>query len=128
VAETDKKKINWPSFEVDIQDQFSMHVFTLPDSIQLELVVADQVIDRINLVIPGGHVKTLTSTSKIIHEYEFSRRQRYFENYAEKLDIKQELQRNELTQPQKLKLKQEVDKFDKAKMDLDGSVFVKAEW
>jgi hypothetical protein len=34
----------------------------------------DQLVDRLDLVIPGSHVKSLTSASRLIKEYEFSRR------------------------------------------------------
>ena len=50
------------------------------------------VVDRLNLIVPGGHVKALTSTSRIIREYEFSRRQKYFEDYCKNVDIEQELE------------------------------------
>ena len=49
-------------------------MFTLPAKVQLEIVVKDQVVDRLDLVIPGGHVKSLTSASTLIKEYELSRR------------------------------------------------------
>lgn len=40
VAETRRMPINWPSYEVDISDQFQIHVFTLPAKVQLEIVVS----------------------------------------------------------------------------------------
>ena len=33
VAQTRKVPINWPSFEVDILDQFQIFVFTLPNKV-----------------------------------------------------------------------------------------------
>jgi len=44
----------------------------------------DLVIDRFDLIIPGGHVKSLTSASRSIKEYEFSRKQLYIEEEARK--------------------------------------------
>jgi hypothetical protein len=41
VAQTRKMPINWPSFEVDILDQFQIFVFTLPNRVQLELYFND---------------------------------------------------------------------------------------
>ena len=104
VAQTQKRKIDWPSFEIDILDHFQLHMFTLPSKIELELVINGEEIDRINLIIPGGNVKTLTSASRIINEYEFSKRRNYFENYARSYDIEQEIEHNELTEDQKTKL------------------------
>ena len=43
-------------------------------------------IDRVDLVIPGGHVKTLTSASRLIKEYEFNRREFYREERAARGD------------------------------------------
>lgn len=49
-------------------------MFTLPQNIELELVINEQSVDKVNLIIPGGQVKTLTSASRLIREYEFSKR------------------------------------------------------
>lgn len=113
--------INWPSYEVDISDQFQIHVFTLPAKIQLEIVIKDAVQDRLDLVIPGGHVKSLTSASRLIKEYEFSRRQFYIEDRASKGD-------ETLTRAEKgeAAYQRELEKVEA--MELDGSIFVKAEW
>ena len=62
-----------------MSDQFQIHVFTLPSKVQLEIMIKDKLADRLDLVIPGGHVKALTSASRLIKEYEFSRRQHYIE-------------------------------------------------
>ena len=84
-------------------------------------------IDQVDLIIPGGHVNTLTSASKLIKEYEFSRRQHYFENYAEDLGI--DLYKEEdLSKQHKKQLKTEVNRFEYNKMDVEGSLFVRAEW
>jgi len=77
VAATQKARIQWPNYEIDILDQFQIHVFTLPSKVHLEIVVDDKLVDVINLVIPGSHVKTLTSASRLIKEYSFSRKQNF---------------------------------------------------
>lgn len=71
--------VKWPSYEVDLSDQFQIHVFTLPAKVQLEIMIKDKVADRLDLIIPGGHVRSLTSASGLVKEYEFSRRQQYIE-------------------------------------------------
>lgn len=73
VAQTKDEHIYYPSFEVEFSEQFQIHLFTLPSKIELEIVVKGTVIDKINLIIPGGHVESLTSASMIIKEYQFSR-------------------------------------------------------
>lgn len=66
VAKTNGVKINWPSFECDILDQFQIHVFTLPTDIELDIIVGGTLVDRILLDVPGNHVKSLTSASRLI--------------------------------------------------------------
>jgi hypothetical protein len=83
--------INWPSFEVDILDQFQIFVFTLPNKVQLEIYFNDRMTDRIDLVIPGSQVKSLTSASRLIKEYEFSKRELYIdEQLARGVDLRKD--------------------------------------
>jgi hypothetical protein len=99
--------INWPSFEVDILDQFQIFVFTLPNRVQLELFFNDQLTDKIDLVIPGSHVKSLTSASRLIKEYEFSKRQLYIEQQAARgIDLMKD--QTDMTDQEKAYLKNEV--------------------
>ncbi len=53
-------------------------MFTIPSSIVLELVIGglfkEKVIDRIDVEIPGKHVKALTSASQLVKEVNFSKR------------------------------------------------------
>mmetsp|Transcript_37280 Transcript_37280/g.57185 ORF Transcript_37280/g.57185 Transcript_37280/m.57185 type:complete len:108 (+) Transcript_37280:1385-1708(+) len=102
-------------------------MFTLPTKVELQVVIDGTEIDRVDIVIPGGHVNTLTSASKLIKEYPFSRRQHYFERYADdqRIDI---YSKDDLTQRQKDRLKNEVNWFENQKMDVEGAVFVRAEW
>ena len=49
---------------------FQVHVFTMPGSLQLELVVQDGIttiiVDKIDLEVPGQHTRTLTCASQLI--------------------------------------------------------------
>lgn len=63
-------------------ESFQIHVFTLPAEIQVEISFGGTVVDLIDLTVPGGHVKTLTSTSRLIKEYEFSKRSHYIDYKA----------------------------------------------
>ena len=53
-------------------ESFQTHVFTLPANIQLQILIDGAIVDTIDLIVPGGHVKSLTSASRLIKEYEFS--------------------------------------------------------
>jgi hypothetical protein len=51
-------------------------------------MINDKLTDRIDLKIPGSHVRSLTSASRMIKEYEFSKRQLYIEDqYARGIDL-----------------------------------------
>lgn len=69
--------MRWPNLELDIFEQFEIYVFTMPSSIQLELVVgglfSEQLVDVINLEVPGSHVKALTSAATLIKDLSFSK-------------------------------------------------------
>ena len=69
--------VKWPSFEAEICELFQVHVFTMPSSIFIELIVHDGIstleVDRIDLEVPGQHVRTLTCASGLIQQLEFSR-------------------------------------------------------
>ena len=84
VARSKAVPLNWPAYDVDLLDMFQIHVFTLPSKIQLEVLINSQVVDRFDLIVPGGHVKSLTSASRSVKEYEFSKKQLYIEEEARK--------------------------------------------
>ena len=64
VSETKKQPVLWPNFEAQICEMFQVHVFTMPSSIQIEIVIQDGLfnteVDMIDIEVPGQHVKTLT--------------------------------------------------------------------
>jgi len=106
-------------------EQFQIHVFTLPAKVELEIYIADKLIDVVDLIIPGGHVKTLTSASRLIQQYEFSRKQ-HFVNQRMKEGIDLEKEEALMTDQEKKVLARDIPKIDQ--IALDGSIFVKAEW
>lgn len=126
VTQTAKSQISWPNFELDILDQFDIHVFTLPSSVQLEIVIGDKMVDILDLIIPGSHVKTLTSAARMIKEYTFSRKNHFIDQKKkrgvnlEKDDI------NKMTKEELESLKRDIPNIDK--VNVEGVIFIKAEW
>lgn len=55
-----------------------MCLFTMPSSIQLELVIGgslkDQLVDVLDIEVPGAHVKALTSAATLTKAIPFSKR------------------------------------------------------
>ena len=54
-----------------------MHVFTIPGSIKVELVLCDgfseTVVDVVDVEVPGQHVKSLTCSAPLIQKIPFSK-------------------------------------------------------
>lgn len=77
VSETQKQPVKWPSFEVELCEMFQVHVFTMPSSIWLELVVQDGLrsieVDRVEVEVPGQHVMTLTCAAQLVQQLKFSK-------------------------------------------------------
>jgi len=56
---------------------FQVHVFTIPSSIKVELVLCDgfseTVVDVVTVEVPGQHVKSLTCSCPLIQKLPFSK-------------------------------------------------------
>ena len=78
VTRSNKRLLKWPNLEIEIAEQFQVCLFTMPSSIQLELVVGgifkEHLIDVLNIEVPGSHVKALTSAATLVKELPFSKR------------------------------------------------------
>ncbi len=77
VAKTYSKQahFNFPTFDVDIGENFQIYLFTMPLSIEVSLRIGGtkmQEVARIPIEIPGERVKALTSTYSIAREITFS--------------------------------------------------------
>ena len=69
VSETKPVKLKYPALEADLSEMFQVHVFTMPSSIQIELVIKDWLsidVDKIDIEVPGQHVKTLTCACQLV--------------------------------------------------------------
>ena len=76
VSATKPVGVTFPNFEADIAEQIKVYVLTMPSSIRLEVCVkgflSSPVIAEVRTEVPGGYVKTLTSTSGLIKKLEFA--------------------------------------------------------
>ena len=77
VSHSRKAFLRWPNLEIEIAEQFQVCLFTMPSSIQLEIVIGglfkETLVDVINVEVPGSHVKALTSAATLIKEIPFSK-------------------------------------------------------
>ena len=65
-----------PNFEVIIDEVFQLNTFTMPKSIEMEIMsvgaCCDTLVDRVAIDVPGEYVRTLTCTSQLIQIRDFS--------------------------------------------------------
>ena len=70
-------QMKWPNFEFPFKEIFLVDVFTIPNSIKVEIGLIDgfstTVVDIVNINVPGQHVKALTSASPLVQKIPFSR-------------------------------------------------------
>ena len=57
VSKTNKVQISWPNFNFAMKEIFQVHVFTIPSSIKVELILCDGLsettVDIIKVEVPG---------------------------------------------------------------------------
>ena len=77
VCRSREYKLKFPEYEIDIYEVFHIQVFTMPSSIQIELVFSGlpcgKQVDILEVEVPGLHVKALTSSSYLFKEIPFSK-------------------------------------------------------
>ena len=119
-------------------------MFTLPKNIQLEIRFGEPsytveigrsmaklstnwvTVDKFDLIIPGGHVKSLTSASKTIKEYEFSQKELLMDQKLRSHGTDLRRDTSQMSAKEKAQVEQELKTLDQN--NRTGTVFVKAEW
>ena len=123
--------MRWPNLEIDISEQFQVCVFTMPSSIQLEIVVdepfsfRDTLLDVIDLEVPGSHVRALTSAATLIKEIPFSK-----VSFEKRRETHRKRDTSGLTEEQKavLRKQEEEEELKAREKDWKGFMYVKSEW
>lgn len=130
VARSRKQFMRWPNLEIDISEQFQVCVFTMPSTIQLEIVVdepfsfKDTLLDVIDLEVPGSHVKALTSAATLIKEIPFSK-----VSFEKRRETKRRRDAATTEEQKAAELKKEEEEEAKAReRDWKGLMYVKTEW
>jgi hypothetical protein len=132
VTRSRKVFLRWPNLELDILEQFEIYVFTMPSSIQLELVVgglfSESLVDVINVEVPGSHVKALTSAATLIKDLYFSKN-----SFEKRKNLKKNPQSLTPAQPEapiteEEKKRREIEEQKIRDSDVRGVIYVKTEW
>ena len=78
VGQSQIKKIPKNNWEIRIMEKFLIHLFTKPHKIKFVICIKSflktQIIDSVEVEIPGENAKTITSTSNIFREVSFNSR------------------------------------------------------
>lgn len=77
MSTSEKKSLEWPSFEIDFKHLFQIFIYTKPYSIAVEVCAAglfDETIDRVELEIPGDHSNSLTSASSLFRDVPYCKK------------------------------------------------------
>lgn len=64
---------SWPNYDVNINQLYSIDVYTMPSSLEASIQIGGKEAARINLEIPGERVGSLTSAYSLKREMEFSK-------------------------------------------------------
>lgn len=130
VTRSRKVFLRWPNLELDILEQFEIYVFTMPSTIQLELVVgglfSESLVDVINVEVPGSHVKALTSAATLIKDLYFSKN-----SFDKRKNIKKNTQspaQPEAPITEEEKKRREIEEQRLRDSDVRGVIYVKTEW
>ena len=65
IGVSEKAKLQWPLFKVDINHRFNILVYTAPAAIKVEIIKSglfNTLIDVVYLPVPGINAKSITST------------------------------------------------------------------
>ena len=112
VSRTKKAFLKWPNFEIEISEQFQVCLFTMPSSIQLEIVMGtfqEILVDVIDVEVPGKYVKALTSASSLVKEMTFSMVDFEKRKIAKKFKVdSRRPPDSQLNEKQKLKIEEEL--------------------
>jgi len=100
-------------------------VFTFPSRVELEIMISNNLVDKIDVIIPGTHVKTLTSASRLIKEYTFSRKN-YFIKERKRGGMNLDKDINIMTNEELTSYKRDIPKIEA--VNIEGVIFIKAEW
>ena len=109
--------MKWPNFEFPFKEIFLVDVFTIPNTIKVEIGLIDglstTVIDVVNINVPGQHVKALTSASPLVQKLAFSKLAYEKSKIAKKFVAKSYKPDGKLSEAQEAKKKLAEDKKEK---------------
>ena len=133
--ETRPAKINWPNFEVEINQLFILTLYTRPAKMEIELYINKELIKKFEAEPPGIFAKTVTSSATLYEIVNFGE-----EQPKEKKEIMDEKQKNEMVEnnlvneehlpllEEERKKKEKEEKKKELHNEIEGEILLKTEW
>jgi hypothetical protein len=135
VAESKKYAVQWPNFEIDINNLFLLNVYSRPTKIEIEIYAGRysfKKITKFEIEPPGVYMSTVTSSSALFEELEFQSTNVQSENkinnnpdYTNTL-VSKDFKNDEVDELLKKENKTEVQ-IKKEKI-YKGRIYLKTEW
>ena len=138
--ETKPAPMTYPNYEVEINNQFVMNLYTRPTKFEIELYINKTLEKKFEAEPPGMFSKTVTSSAILYEEIEFGKKQKEEKDKEkEKSDKKEESKvENKNEEENNLlneKVKQENEKQNEKEKELfidnesiEGTILLKTEW
>ena len=125
--ETKPAPMNYPTYEVEINSQFVMNLYTRPTKFEIELYINKNLEKRFEAEPPGMFSKTVTSSSILYEEIQFGKKEKDERNKEEeKVEPKNvEEENKELLNEKKEKKKEKIIVDNES---IDGCILIKTEW
>ena len=138
--ETRPVALSYPSYEVEINSQFVMNLYTRPTRFEIELYINKKLEKKFEAEPPGMFSKTVTSSSVLYEEIQFGKNEeakevdkeksknifQKDENKETKIDNKNGEEENKILLNEKMDTKNE--KMITENESIEGCVLLKTEW
>ena len=133
-------ELQWPSYEVEINSQFIMNLFTRPTKFEVELYINKKIVKKFEAEPPGMFSKSVTSSSSLFEEIEFGEKDNISENEIKTEEKNEKVENKNLEDSEKVKLLNEKvnnENDEKIKVlnienqkngKIEGTILLKTEW
>ena len=131
--ETKPAPMTYPNYEVEINSQFVMNLYTRPTKFEIELYINKNLEKKFEAEPPGMFSKTVTSSAILYEEIQFGQKDKGKSNIKtnekseEKIDNKNEEEKNILL-TEKEKIKEENERLLADNESIEGCILIKTEW
>ena len=127
--ETRPAPMIYPTYEVEINSQFVMNLYTRPTKFEIELYINKNLEKRFEAEPPGMFSKTVTSSAILYEEIQFGKKEKNEKNKEEKIEkVDPKNVEEEKKGLLNEKKENENEKIIVDNESIDGCILIKTEW